>query len=415
MSPCTSNFLNASRWVAAFFVVIGHVYNISISYHSVVHPSFLVRGVHFFSGFGHIAVIVFFVISGFLVGGRTILSSQDKRFGVIDYFIHRFSRIYTVLIPALVVGFILDRLGIEFFNASGIYNHPEEFYTNSFGNDIAKHLSFNTFIGNLTQLQEIIVPSLGSNGPLWSLANEWWYYVLFGLCMIVYRPGRMLTRVVACGAIVAIIMVLPLSISLWFVVWGVGVGVAVLDRHWSGWPFFAGAAIAVVCFGAVRWTVHRGVVSEDLSMGFAMDLAVALGYSAMLVCAKNLKRPGKFWLIHRGLASFSYTVYLVHFPAMVFVAAFMKSVLDIGFGRQPTVAAMIYAGALLVILYGYAWIVAAFTEVHTNAVRSRLSTVIPAVLYRTAFLIHRQIYDHLFLKQFRFGSSPTDGNQRFSP
>lgn len=184
------------------------------------------------------------------------MSSQDKRFGVIDYFIHRFSRIYTVLIPALVVGFILDRLGIEFFNASGIYNHPEEFYTNSFGNDIAKHLSFNTFIGNLIQLQEIIVPSLGSNGPLWSLANEWWYYVLFGFCMIVYRPGRMLSRVVACGAIVAIIMVLPLSISLWFVVWGVGVGVAVLDRHWSGWPFFAGAAIAVVCFGAVRWTVH---------------------------------------------------------------------------------------------------------------------------------------------------------------
>ena len=342
------------------------------------------------------------------------MSSQDKRFGVIDYFIHRFSRIYTVLIPALFGDFILDRLGIEFFNASGIYNHPEEFYTNSFGNDIAKHLSFNTFIGNLMQLQEIIVPSLGSNGPLWSLANEWWYYVLFGFCMIVYRPGRMLSRVVACGAIVAIIMVLPLSISLWFVVWGVGVGVAVLDRHWSGWPFFAGAAIAVVCFGAVRWTVHRGVVSEDLSVGFAMDLAVALGYSAMLVCAKNLKGPGKFWLIHRGLASFSYTVYLVHFPAMVFVAAFMKSVLDIGFGRQPTVAAMIYAGALLVILYGYAWIFAAFTEVHTNAVRSRLSVVIPAVLYRMAFLIHRQIYDHLFLKQFRFGSSPTDGNQRFS-
>jgi hypothetical protein len=81
---------------------------------------------------------------------------------------------------------------------------------------------------------------------------------------------------------------------------------------------------------------------------------------------------------------------------MVFVAAFMKSVLDIGFGRQPTVAAMIYAGALLAILYGYAWIFAAFTEVHASAVRSRLSVVIPAVLYRTSFLIHRQIYDRIY-------------------
>jgi peptidoglycan/LPS O-acetylase OafA/YrhL len=59
MNSGTSDFLNASRWVAAFFVVIGHVYNISVNYRGVVHPSLLVRGMHFFSGFGHIAVIVF--------------------------------------------------------------------------------------------------------------------------------------------------------------------------------------------------------------------------------------------------------------------------------------------------------------------------------------------------------------------
>jgi peptidoglycan/LPS O-acetylase OafA/YrhL len=70
MNSGTSDFINASRWVAAFFVVIGHVYNISINYRGAVHPSLLVRGMHSFSGFGHIAVIVFFVISGFLVGGR---------------------------------------------------------------------------------------------------------------------------------------------------------------------------------------------------------------------------------------------------------------------------------------------------------------------------------------------------------
>jgi peptidoglycan/LPS O-acetylase OafA/YrhL len=350
------------------------------------------------------------VISGFLVGGRTILNLHDKGFGIIDYLVHRFSRIYTVLIPALIVGFILDRLGIEFFNASGIYNHPDQFYTNSFGNNIAKHLSFNTFVGNVMQLQEIIVPSLGSNSPLWSLASEWWYYVLFGLCMIAYCPGRMLTRVVACGAIVAVLMVLPLSISLWFVAWGVGVGVAVLDRYWAGWPFFAGATIAVVCFVAVRWTdawlMHSGVAT-DLAMDFALDLAVALGYSAALVCAKNVKEPRKFWLLNRGLASFSYTVYLVHFPAMVFIAAFIKDVVDVGFGRQSIVTATIYAGALLAILYGYAWIFAAFTEVHTNAVRSRVSLLVPALLYRASFLIRRQIYERIyFSSERRIGSSP---------
>ena len=32
-------------------------------------------------------------------------------------------------------------------------------------------------------LQTIVGPTFGSNGPLWSLAYEWWYYVLFPLAL----------------------------------------------------------------------------------------------------------------------------------------------------------------------------------------------------------------------------------------
>ena len=38
MNSGTSDFLNASRWVAAFFVVLGHVYSISLgNYNHIVH------------------------------------------------------------------------------------------------------------------------------------------------------------------------------------------------------------------------------------------------------------------------------------------------------------------------------------------------------------------------------------------
>ena len=384
MNSGTSNFLNASRWVAAFLVVVGHVCAISVNYYAVAHPSLPLRAIHFLSGFGHISVIVFFVISGFLVGGRAILGMESKGFDIIAYLISRFSRIYTVLVPALIVGFILDRVGIDFFNASGIYTHPApQFYTNTFGNNITRHLGFDTFLGNLMQLQTIVVSSLGSNGPLWSLANEWWYYVLFGLFMVAYGPGPVLVRFAMVGAIVAMVIVLPLKISLWFVIWGVGVGAAVLDRYWSGWRFDIGAGVAIVCFLAVRWTKARLIPPDptSLAMEFAPDLVTALGYSIVLVCAKNLKKP-RMSGAHHALASFSYTVYLVHFPAIVFAAAFMKDVLDIGFERQPTAATIIYALALLVILYGYAWLFAALTEVHTDAVRSRLSLAISNLPYR---------------------------------
>jgi peptidoglycan/LPS O-acetylase OafA/YrhL len=397
MNSGTSDFLNASRWIAAFFVVFAHVFAISTAYYDrIEHPSLFMRGGNFFAGYGHTAVVVFFVISGYLIGGRAILSFNEKGFGGVSYFVHRFSRIYTVLIPALIFGYILDRLGIEFFNASGVYNHPERFYGNIFGNDMTKHLSFAIFAGNLLQLQTITVSSLGSNAPLWSLANEWWYYVLFGFGMIAYRSGPMLTRVVVGGAIVAIIMVLPLRISLWLVVWGVGAAAAVLDRHWAGWPFFAGATILATCLVAVRWLYNRswlfGLTSPVLASEFALDLAVALGYAIVLLCAKNLKGRLKFWSLHRALASCSYTMYVVHFPAMVFLAAFMKDVLDIDFMRQPDVTTAIYAGALLAMLYGCAWIFAAFTEAHTGAVRSRLGQIIPALLYQADFFIRRNIF-----------------------
>jgi peptidoglycan/LPS O-acetylase OafA/YrhL len=383
MNPATSDFLNASRWVAAFFVVLQHVFNITINYSDIKDPSLFLRAANFFGGFGHMAVIVFFVVSGYLVGGRAILYFKDKGFSARDYSIHRFSRIYTVLIPALIVGSMLDWSGIAFFNASGIYNHPDAFYGNAFGNDMAKHLSFGIFLGNLLQLQTITVSSLGSNAPLWSLANEWWYYVVFGFFMVAYRSRRMRTRVVATGAMLTIIMFLPLQISLWLAFWAVGVAVAVLSRFWAGWSFTTGAIILVVFLIAVRWIGPRlwsFGVATGLATDFALDLAVALGYAIVLLCAKNLKDRLKFRSLHRALASFSYTIYLVHFPAMVFLAAFMKDVLDIGFARQPGVAATIYAGALLVTLYGCAWIFAALTEAHTDVIRSRLSLVISDLL-----------------------------------
>jgi peptidoglycan/LPS O-acetylase OafA/YrhL len=144
----------------------------------------------------------------------------------------------------------------------------------------------------------------------------------------------------------------------------------------------------VICFLVVRWTdSHLTNLGDagDFAKDFTLDVVVALGYSVVLICAKNLKKPRNS-AAHRVLSSFSYTVYLVHFPAMMFVAAFMKDVLDIGFGRQPTVAAITYAVALLVILYGYAWIFAAFTEAHTNTIRSRLSLVVSAFRHQANFL-----------------------------
>jgi peptidoglycan/LPS O-acetylase OafA/YrhL len=375
----TSNFLNASRWIAAFSVVIFHVYSVSV--HRASPPGLLFHCIHFFCGFGHSAVIVFFVISGFLIGGGAILQRRAHGFNFLDYFVHRFSRIYVVLVPALIAGFVLDRLGIAFFDRSEIYQHPDFFYSNDFGNNLAKHLTLLTFLGNLLSLQTITVSSFGSNGPLWSLANEWWYYVIFGFAMLACRPGPRLTRAIAGGLSVALLLALPSKITFWFIIWGMGAGAAVLDRYWRAWPSYFGVTIALACLIAV-WFAQRREHGELAQL--ALDSAVAVGYSIALLCAKNRSRPGTLSTVHRRLASFSYSVYVVHFPAMVLVVAILKDVFSISFARPPSVATLLYIIAIVSIIYGYAWIFAGLTETHTYTVRTWLSGAISRFRYRIA-------------------------------
>ena len=78
---------------------------------------------------------------------------------------------------------------------------------------------------------------------------------------------------------------------------------------------------------------------------------------------------------------------------MVFIAAFLKDAFNVEFLREPSVTTMIYLGILLLLLYGYAWIFAAFTEAHTDRIRSRLSHVVSACRQQANFLGHHMVFD----------------------
>src|SRR6478609_2826926 len=133
-------------------------------------------------GFGHQAVVVFFVLSGYLVGGEVLREIQRGTFDWRVYSIRRVSRLYAVYIAALLLGALWDNLGLRFFNAHQLYNtsgnpFPMIYYS------VAERLSPAIFTGNLFFCQTLLVPTFGSNTPLWSLANEAWYYALFPLAL----------------------------------------------------------------------------------------------------------------------------------------------------------------------------------------------------------------------------------------
>ena len=121
-------------------------------------------------------MLIFFVLSGYWIAKTVVHRSEKKGFGWTDYGIDRLSRLWIVLIPALILGGILDCVG-RYGTEAPIYLGRQG--TNALTFDVADRLTLGDFAGNVMFVQTLVSNPFGSNGPLWSLANAFWYYVWF--------------------------------------------------------------------------------------------------------------------------------------------------------------------------------------------------------------------------------------------
>ena len=73
--------LELARGIAAIVVVLSHLSAfILVDFPLVQNPSVLTKAVYFICGLGHEAVMVFFVLSGFLIT-RSIANTKNWRWG----------------------------------------------------------------------------------------------------------------------------------------------------------------------------------------------------------------------------------------------------------------------------------------------------------------------------------------------
>ena len=225
MNKSISNFLALARWIAALAVLITHAGQlIQISDIMVAPHGPGVYAWWFLAGFSHQAVLVFFVMSGFLIGGDLLRRLDRTDPFLKQYMIDRFSRIYIVMVPALAFGFVVDSIGRRIFPDSGIYD-------GAFFDGIFNPINI---LWTLLQQQHIWAPQAGTNGPLWSLACEMWYYITFPLLLAplsrAYSTGFRLAAF-ACGALGVIVMSIPESFFLFgYGVWMLGALVRVARR-----------------------------------------------------------------------------------------------------------------------------------------------------------------------------------------
>ena len=198
--------LDFLRWVAAFLVVIGHLRSLMfVEYEKIESITIIDKMFYFFTGFGHESVIVFFVLSGYLVGGEFLRIDKTNKMFMI-YMIKRFSRIFMVFFPALIIGGIIDLIGSHWINYGGIYQNA--FHIPSMNFSVLDRLTPEIFLTNLTMMQTSLGHTLGSNGPLWSLANEWWYYMLPLLLVLFTKSQSIIIRIMSGTVVILLLYIL---------------------------------------------------------------------------------------------------------------------------------------------------------------------------------------------------------------
>lgn len=369
LSPRLSSVLNLWRWAAAWIVVAHHLKQLllpqAIDYSG---PRLVLLPFVTLAGLGHEAVIVFFVISGFLVGGLTLNSAGKRGFSLTDYGVKRFSRIYIVLLPALVLTAAVDLIGARYWNQSGLYSGALGPQIGSMMSSSINQLNLPTFLSNLFMLQRVVTPTFGSNGPLWSLANEWWYYMLFAAAAVFWFDKRLAVRAICVVATVGMIALLPLPLLAWGAFWVVGVAVyEYLRRGWWRPPVWLGVAVLIA---SVVLNIVSGWI-EFPGDSFIRDAMIAGGFAVMLISFDG-ERAIPFASLHHHLAEFSFSLYLIHFPLVLLATAIAND----AFGLKPAssdswlvfgLCGALMAAAIL-IAYGFSRL----TEARTGAFRNFL-------------------------------------------
>jgi peptidoglycan/LPS O-acetylase OafA/YrhL len=291
------------RGLAGFEVAAAHLRaRLYPGYSLITDPGVPFQMLTFFTGFAHQAVVVFFLLSGWLVGG-SLLNKKGQDGAIKNYAIDRITRLWIVLIPTFLVILVF-----------GILTGKVDQSTASFA--VGDEFSLTALLENLFGLQQLAVPVFRGDFPLWSLSNETWYYALFPLLVVASdtRSVPIVTFAVVAGAILS--YSLGSALSLYFAIWLLG---AVASR------------IKVETSAAIRWTLLltfslvaifyrvKGRNDDLNNASFLQDCIFSVSFLLFLcsvqtkISARSLLR-GKLQAAAKLFANFSFTLYVIHIP-----------------------------------------------------------------------------------------------------
>jgi len=264
-------------------------------------------------------VIIFFIISGIVISNSVFQKiSRSEKYSFKYFFIDRFSRIYSALIPCLIVIWIIN------------YIHP---FINP--GHYSGSLDWVTFAGNLFQLQNFPVLGiqvLGDAGILWTLNYEWWLYLFFG-CIIFYIMMRRKFEI-SHVLLLTVCSFFPLYclffdfqhenlVITWFI--GVLITYILLTRPLDPNKYHILLKIAGV-ISLFLILLRLTMIYQNTVFDITLEILLCLLILVLLLLTNTRKRIN-IHISHsiKFVASYSFTLYLIHYSWIIFLRSLLSN------------------------------------------------------------------------------------------
>ncbi len=309
MTARLSSYLDLIRFLAAIIVLLSH-----FAYERFSNGTYLfIRELNL----GSDAVVVFFVLSGFVIAFVTDTKDKDAR----TYFFNRGTRLLSVAIPALMLTFLMDRVGSTI---------APQLYSGWWYNPLSP-IEF--FIKGITFSNEWTAwpTRLGTNGPYWSISYEAAYYVLFGVFCFTTGVKRI-------GLITLGLIIFGLNILLLAPSWILGAWVYKLTQNKSQnttsklvpWCVCLSPIFLYVLFLNIELPNQLSGMTNALlgdyyktlrfSNEFIWNALIGILFAAHIYGAKIIMEKSTTPMILAGkikwLAGATFSIYLIHYPAL---------------------------------------------------------------------------------------------------
>lgn len=270
--------------------------------------------------------MVFFVLSGFLIGKSVCNNiSKNQEFNIAQYARDRALRLYPPLVIALLLMILLSAIAPLLFPSG-----TQQFIQIPGATFARTGFTVETqqLLGSLFFLNEFKTSTPSANGPLWSLSLEAWYYVI--AAAIFLWPSRRAASVVLLVVVILVTWKNKMFIML-APIWFSGFWLAFLHQRKPemnnrvfGWLFLALTIVVIVIAALVLFGGPQGEGGLFDRMNH-FRLASGLWFACFM--ALIMGGGASFPKFFHGQAGYSYTLYVIHFPIMLFVLGVTQSVI----------------------------------------------------------------------------------------